>query len=81
LSDTHSHHAIAAVITGTGARKASSGHENQRAAIRGSRKGVQMLTIAMNASTPKRHTRARRRAHSCSAPSVFITSQVAPRSA
>src|SRR5262247_2635361 len=55
LSDTHSHHAIAAVTAGTGAKNAMFGQENQRAAILASRNGVQMLTMAMNASTPNRH--------------------------
>ena len=46
------------------------GRVNQRAVIFGCRNGVHTLTIAMNASTPSRHTLAWARDRACRSPSV-----------
>ncbi len=43
---------MAAVTIGTGLRKRMLGQENQRAAMRGSRNGVDRLTATMAVSTP-----------------------------
>ena len=68
----------ASVITGTGESSSRFGQANQRCWICGWISGVHMLTIAMNAATPKVSSLALPRAQFCSSPSVFITSQQAP---
>ena len=56
-----------AVASGNGARYAILGQVNQRAAMRGSDSGVQMLTRAMNATTPTSEKRAHAFAQYCTA--------------
>ena len=57
------------------------GIENQRCAMRSNASGVHRLTTPMNASTPSSSDFAWRARAFATAPSVFITSQVAPSSA
>ena len=66
-------------MIGTGASKAMFGQLNQRLAIRGSINGVHKLTMRIPSTTPTRQRRPQRRAQSCSAPSVLMISQPAPK--
>jgi hypothetical protein len=66
---------------GTGANKRTLGKESHRTATAGCDNGVQKLTMAIVASTIIVTGRARSFIRCCSAPSVFITSQVEPSSA
>lgn len=68
------------MTSGTGENHAIPGHADQRCAICSLASGVHTLISAMNASTPGRQARPTRRDQRCSAPSVFMTSQVAPGS-
>src|SRR3546814_8222482 len=65
---------------GTGRNQNRFGRVNQRAAISAWASGVQMLTIPITASTPNASGLARLCICSCNLPSVFMISQVQPRS-
>jgi hypothetical protein len=69
---------VKAVRTGTGARNAMFGHENQRASMRTPRNGTHRLTTAIATMVLRRNRKAIRRAHISSSPVVFITHHVAP---
>ena len=66
------------VTSGTGHSHRGCSPPNQRLRICGWMNGVYTLTMATKAATPIASCRALRRAHACTSPSVFSTSQHAP---